>query len=102
MPLVSLPGAWPAEADLLGRQWLDGKGCKDHVFDAEAGIDCVEPLLEQRRKMARIAARAGGAEADMLDPAVDAVKSEIEPPRSRSFPRQAGNEILRQPLDRAA
>ena len=83
-------GGVAGEADLLGRQGLDRKGGEDHVFDAEAGIDCVEPLLEERREMARIAARAGGAEADPLDPAVDAVESEIEPPRSRPFPRQAG------------
>ncbi len=57
------PGAGRAgKTDLLGRQWLDRKGGEDHVFDAEAGIDGVEPLLEERGEMVRIAARASGAE----------------------------------------
>ena len=85
---ISLEGT--GKADLLGRQRLDRKGGEDHVFDAETGIDRVELLLEERCKVTRIAARAGGAEADALDPAIDAVKAEIEPPRPRPFPRQSG------------
>src|SRR5437868_2933877 len=76
-------GSVAGKSDLLGRQRLDREGGEDHILDAKAGIDCVEPLPEKRREVARIAARAGGAEADPLDPAVDAVKGEIEPPRSR-------------------
>jgi hypothetical protein len=86
------------KADLLGRQWLDREGGEDHVFDAEAGIDGIEPLPEERCEMARIATRAGGAETDPLDPAVDAVKGEIEQPCTRPFPRQANNEIRGEPL----
>ena len=86
------------KTDLLGRQGLDRKGGEDHVFDAETGIDSVEPLFEERGEVARIAARTSGAEADLLDPAVDTMKGEIEPPRSRPFPRQARNEILGEPL----
>ena len=48
--------------------------------------------------MVRVAARAGGAEHDMLDPAVDPVKGEVEPPRARPFPRQAKDQIEREPL----
>src|SRR5947208_13011710 len=67
-------GSVAGKADLLGRQGLDRVGGEDHVLDAEAGIDGIEPLPEERREVARIAARAGGAEADPLDPAIDAVK----------------------------
>ena len=100
MPLRLVAGSVAGKSDLLGRQGLDREGGEDHVFDAEAGIDCVEPLPEERRNMARIAARAGGAEADPLDPAIDAVKAEIEPPRPRPFPRQAKDEIRGEPLRR--
>ena len=34
----------------------------------------------------------------MLDPAVDPVKGEVEPPRARPFPRQARDQIEREPL----
>ena len=47
------------KGDLLGRQGLDRVGGENHVFDAEAGIDCVEPFPEERRNMARIAAAQG-------------------------------------------
>jgi hypothetical protein len=50
--------------------------------------------------MARLAARASGAEPDALDPAVDAMESEIEPPRSHPLPRQALDEIRGEPLGR--
>ena len=43
--------------DLLGSQAVDGKGGEDHVFDAETGVDGVEPLLEQGCKVVRVAAR---------------------------------------------
>src|SRR6202011_4108270 len=81
-------GGVAGEADLLGRQRLDRKGGEDHVLDAEAGIDGVEPLLEEGREVVRVAARASSAEADQFDPAVDAVEGEIEPPRSHPLPRQ--------------
>ena len=93
-------GRMAGKADLLGGQGLDRKGREDHVFDAEAGIDCVEPLLEERCEVARLAAGAGGAEADPLDPTVDAVEGEIEPPRSSPSPRQALDEIRGKPLRR--
>src|SRR5437879_1094068 len=69
---VRVGGGVAGKADLLGRQRLDRKGGEDHVFDAKARIDGVEQLPEKRREVARIAARAGGAEADPLDPAIDA------------------------------
>src|ERR1700736_1355821 len=72
-------GSVAGKSDLFGRQRLARVGGEDHVFDTEAGIDGVEPLPEERREVARIAARASGAEADPLDPAIDAVKTEIEP-----------------------
>ena len=94
-----LAAGWVAEeADLLGRQGLDRKGGKNHVFDAETGIDGVEPFFEKGREVVLIAARASGAEANPLDPAVDAMESEIEPPRSHPFPRQTGDEIRGEPL----
>src|SRR6516165_4083508 len=90
-----------SQADLLWRQRLDRKGGEDHVFDAEPRIDGVKPLLEERHEVARIAAQASGAEADPLDSAVDAMKGEIEVSRSDPLLRQAGNEILDEPLGRA-
>ena len=68
------------------------------VFDAETGIDGVEPLFEERRQVVRVAARTSGAEKDPLDPAVDAVETEVEPSCSSSLLRQAGDEILNEPL----
>src|SRR5215813_15320977 len=88
------------DTNLLGRQGLDGKGGEDHVFNAEAGVDGVEPLIEESCEMARIPARASGAKAKPLDPAIDPMESEVEPPRSRPFPRQAADEIRREPLRR--
>ena len=41
------------------------------------------------------------SEHDALDAAVDPMKGEIEPPRSRAFARQAKHEILGEPLGRA-
>src|SRR5882762_6636493 len=60
--------------DLLGRQGLDGEDREDHVFDPEPGIDRVELRGEESGQVARVAVGPGGAERDMLDPAVDAVK----------------------------
>ena len=48
--------------------------------------------------MARIAARTSGAEPDPLDPAIDAVETEVEPPRSDPLLFQTGNEILDEPF----
>src|SRR6516165_2340628 len=93
-----IAGGVAGEADLLGGQGLDRKGGEDHVFDTETRINSVEPLFEEGYQVARIAARTSGAEADPLDPAVDTMKGEIETPRSRPFPRQAGNEIRDEPL----
>ena len=101
MPLASLHGGVAGEADLLGRQGLDRKGGEDHVFDAETRINSVEPLFEEGNQVARIAARTSGAEADPLDPAIDAMKGEIEPPGSDPLARQAGDEIGDEPLRRA-
>src|SRR5438552_3670781 len=79
-PSCARPDRRTGKRDLLGGQRLDRKGGEDHVFDTEAGIDRIEPLLEERREVMRVAARAGSAETDVLDPAVDAVEAEIEPP----------------------
>src|SRR5215831_14699229 len=87
-----------SQTDLLGRQGLDRKDGEDHVLDAEAWIDGVEPLSKKGYEVARIAARAGGAEPEPFDPAIDAVKTEIEPTRSGSLLRQAGDEIPNEPL----
>src|SRR6516225_2559459 len=92
-----IAGGVAGEADLLGGQGLDRKGGEDHVFDTETRINSVEPLFEEGYQVVRIAARTSGAEADPLDPAVDTIKDEIEPPRSRPFPHQARNEIADQP-----
>ena len=89
-----------AEIDLLGAQRLDRKGGKDHVFDAETGIDGVEPLLEQGSEVARVAARLCGAERDPLDPAVDPVKAEYQLTRPGLLQSQPGDEIRGQPVDR--
>src|SRR5437764_6737737 len=51
--------------------------------------------------MARVASRPGGAEADVLDAAVDAVKTESETARAHPLARQPRREILDKPLDRA-
>ena len=95
-----IAGRVVGEADLLGRQRLDRKGGEDHVFDAETGIDSVEPFPEERREVVRITARTSGAEPYPLDAAVDAVEGEIEPPCSRSFLRQTLNQIGGEPLGR--
>src|SRR5262249_26096735 len=73
---------------LLRRQGIDGEDGKDHVLDAEAGIDRVEPGREQCRQMARIAARPGGADGDVLDPSVNPVKAEGEPARANAPARE--------------
>ena len=95
-----IAGGVAGKADLFGRQGLDRKGGEDHVLNTEAGIDCVEPLLEEGREVAWIAARESGAEPDPFDPPVDAVEGEIEPPRSHPLPRQTLDEIRGQPLRR--
>ena len=84
--------------ELLGRQFLDGEGGEDHVLDPEPGVDRVELAGQQFRQMHGVAARPRGADADVLDPAVDAVKTEIEPAHAHAFARQPGHEIERQPL----
>ena len=61
----------------------------------------LEPRREEAGEMARVAARPGGAEADMLDPAVDAVKGEVEPARSHPLARQPRHQIIDEPLGRA-
>ena len=88
------------ETNLLGRQRLDRKGGQDHVFDTETGIDGIEPLFEKSGEVVWIAARASRAKLDPFDPAIDAVKAEIEPPRPRPFLRQTTYEIRSEPLRR--
>src|SRR5947208_1761282 len=66
-----------------------------------AGVDRIEFCGEQFGEMARVAARPGGAEPDVLDAAVDSVKAESEPARAHPFARQSRREILGQALDRA-
>ena len=90
-----------SHVELLGRQRLDRKDGEDHVLDPEPGIDGVEPLLEKPSEVARVAARAGGAEPDPLDPAVDPMKSEIELPRTHVLACQTRDEISDEPLRRA-
>jgi hypothetical protein len=85
---------------LLGGQRLDRKGGEDHVFDAETGIDGIELLFEESCEVVWIAARASSAKPDPFDPAIDAVKAEIEPPRPRPFLRQTTYEIRSEPLRR--
>jgi hypothetical protein len=60
----------------------------------------VEPLLEERYEVTRIAAGTGGAELDPLDPAIHPVKCEIEAPCSRSLVRQTLHQICGEPLRR--
>src|SRR5262249_16507330 len=91
-------GCVARNVDLLRRQWLDRECGKDHVFNPETGIDGIDPLLEARRKGTRIAARTGGAELYPLDPAVDPVEAEIEPPCSHPVPRQSLSQICREPF----
>src|SRR5213596_3215430 len=86
------------EADLLGGQRLDRQSGEDHIFDAEARINGVEAFFEEGCEVARITARASGAEPDPLDSAIDAVKAEVEPPGSDPLARQAGDEIGDEPL----
>ena len=69
---------------LFGGQRLDGKGGEDDILDSETGIDRVELAGQQLGKVPGIAARPGGAEADMFDPAVDAVKAKAEPARAHA------------------
>jgi hypothetical protein len=91
-----------AEFGLLRLQLFDREDGEDHVLDAEAGIDRIELCGEQPGEMARVAARPGGAEADMLDPAVDPVKAEIEAARADALARQPRRQILGQPFDRTS
>src|SRR5271169_6878215 len=88
------------KTNLLGRQWLDRKGGEDHVFDAEAGIDGVEPLFKESGEVVRVAAGASDSEDDPFDPTINAMEGEIESPRSHPFPRQTKDEILSEPLGR--
>src|SRR5260370_30019905 len=78
--------AGAGEFDLLGRQGLDREDGEDHVLDAEAGIvpeiDRVELRGEQPGEVARVAARPGGADMDMLDSALHSGKAEHEPARA--------------------
>src|SRR5439155_26076172 len=93
-----IAGSAAGDRDQLGVQRLKRKGGKYNVFDTETGIDRVEPLLEQRRNMAQIAARTGGAEADALDLPVNAMKGKFKPPRSGPLSCQARDEIGDEPL----
>ena len=95
-----IAGQVAGETDLLGRQGLYRKDGEDHVLNAEPGIDGVEPPLEEGREVARLAARTSGAEPDPLDPAIDAVEGEIEPPGADPLKRQAGDEIGDEPFGR--
>ena len=90
-----------AEFGLLRLEFLGGEDGEDHVLDAEAGVDRVELCGEQLCEVARVAGRPGGAEADVLDAAVDAVKTESETACAHSLARQPRREILDKPLDRA-
>src|SRR5207302_6477268 len=87
--------------ELLRVEFLDGEDGEDHVLDAEAGVDRVELCGEQFCEMARVAGRPGGAEADVLDAAVDAVKTESEMARAHPLARQPRRQIFDKPLDRA-
>src|SRR5262249_26498381 len=89
------------EIGLLRFEFLGGEDGKDHVLDAEAGIDRLELCDEQFCEMARIAARPRGAEADVLDMAVDAVKAERKAARSHTLARKARRQILGEAFDRA-
>ena len=89
------------EGALLGWQRIGGEDGEDHVLDSDAGVDHIELCGEQFGEMARVAARPGGAEADVLDAAVDAVKAQSEPARAHPFARQPRREILDEALDRA-
>ena len=88
------------KTDLLGGQWLDRKGGKDHIFDADAGIDGVEPLFKESGEVMRVTAGASSSEDDPFDLAINAMEGEIEPPRSHPFSRQAKDEIFGEPLGR--
>ena len=84
-----------------GGSVLGGEQRQDHVLDPEPGIDRLQLRRQQAGEMAGVAARPGGADADMLDPAVDPVKGEVEPARPHSLARQPRRQVLRQPLDGA-
>src|SRR5204863_2496713 len=88
-----------AEFGLLRFELFGGEDGEDHVLDAEAGVDRVELCREQFCEVARVAGRPGGAEADVLDAAVDAVKTEIESARAHPLARQPRCEILDKPFD---
>src|SRR5262249_46309152 len=59
-------GGKRCEMILLGRQWFGGKQREDHILDAEPGVDLLELFRQQRSKVFGVAARPGGAEADLL------------------------------------
>ena len=101
MPLASLAAAWPARPICSAGRGSTAKTARITSSIPRPGIDGVEPLFEESREVARIAARTSGAEADPLDPAIDAMKGEIEPPRSDSLLRQAGDKIRDEPFRRA-
>jgi len=87
-----------AERHLLRGERLDGEDRKDHVLDPEPGVDRLEPRREEAGEMVRIAARPGGADTDMLDPSVDAMKGEIEPACSHPLARQPLDQIVGEKL----
>ena len=68
---------------------------EDHVLDAEAGIDRLELARQEARRDGADRGSAGRCRGGSLDPAVDPVKGEVEPPRSDPLARQPRNEILR-------
>ncbi len=71
---------------------------EDHVLDAETGIDRLQLRREQPCQMTGLAARPRRADSDMFDPAVDPVKSEVEPARPVALAfqmrRQLGGEMF--------
>src|SRR6266853_6714382 len=74
--------------ELRRRQPFDGGGGKQHVFDAEAGVDLGEALGEEAAEMVGIAARPRRADGYWRRPAVDAIAAEREPARAEHLVAQ--------------
>src|SRR3984885_2124249 len=82
-----------------GRERLGREAGQAHEIDAIAGVDDVlvrtrQPLSDQPHDDARLVERPGGADSNAPYRAVDAVETELDPPRALGLPLQEHDEIV--------
>src|SRR5271169_2190680 len=81
------------------RERLGREASEAHEVDAMAGVDGVlvrtrQPLSDEPHDRARFIERPGGADTDAAHCAVDAVETELDPPRALGLPLQQHDEIV--------